>query len=372
MAERFLEDYQAFVAQGRTSGKEKKHAEAYQQLSRAIHLLETEELGNELPDKEVAEVYYLRGDAMLSMEGSDALTDTETFHQVIDDFDEAISLQPEEQFYRLQRGKLYLRQSFAEYATQASQDFEAILKQEPENWEAMRLLGEGYTKQGAYDKAIPLFSRILNKAPDLETLTLRGVAFFQQFPPDYPAALQDFSVALGLAPAEESLYLWKAQCLQELDRVPEAIEVYDELIELAPGKAGYYVDRGFLRSQTDMEAALSDYEAALQITPHPMALNNRAFYYKEKREYQLALQDVMKAIEVDPSFGIAYATAAEIYADVEDRENMYRYLKLALDFYYENPVDVMMEPAFAPFLHEARFQSLIEKKQERQEEGGEG
>ena len=86
---------------------------------------------------------------------------------------------------------------------------------------------------------------------------LKPIAWIHSSPPRFTAALEDFRRSLELDPEQPELYIWLAQCYQELGRLEEAIGTYDRLIERYPRNAGYYVDRGVLKASEDIDAAMS-------------------------------------------------------------------------------------------------------------------
>ncbi|MCB0852457.1 MAG: tetratricopeptide repeat protein, partial [Bacteroidetes bacterium] len=212
-----------------------------------------------------------------------------------------------------------------------------------------------------YEKAIFYFTQSLAIQKEAEIYMLRGVCHFRKAVPDFTSAAQDFGEAQKQLPKLEELYIWRAQCFQELGDFTSAIEEYDRLVEIAPGNASHLIDRGTIKYAIDPEDAFSDFNKALEITVHPLALNNRAYYYLQQGDYDSAIEDAKMALEVDSNYSIAYATLAEIYATQGDREAFYHFLELAKQHYYEDIIDIMMEPAFAPYTAEPRFLKIIGK-----------
>lgn len=348
-----------YISQGRASFEARDFEIAYQQLSLAIGMYE--ENGSEffLNEEEVAEVYLLRGSALYSQSEREALHTPETFAQIIDDFDQAVDIQPHNPIYRNIRGKLYLNCQFASFSKEAQDDFLEVLNTDPQNGFALKSLGEIFSREESYDQAIHYFTKALDIGEDKEIFMLRGVCYFRKNNPDFQSAAEDFGKAQVYLPRLEELYVWRAQCFMELGDTPGAIVEYDKLLKIAPNKAGYYVDRGALRIAIDAEAALDDFNHALEIAPHPLAYNNRAYYHLLKGDYDLAVIDAKNALAVDGERSIAYATLAEIYATMEDDDQFFHYLELAMKYYYDDIVEVMLEPAYASYTSDPRFQKLV-------------
>jgi tetratricopeptide (TPR) repeat protein len=259
------------------------------------------------------------------------------------------------------RGHLHLNCKFSDYKQEAKADFQAAIKANPSDAPAHRLMGEILSKEEDYEKAIYYFTQSLTIEEDTEIYMLRGVCHFRKAIPDFTAAARDFGIAQKQLPKLEELYIWRAQCFQELGDLPSAIAEYDRLIEISPGNASYLIDRGTIKYSEDPEGALADFTQSLEISVHPLALNNRAYYYLQKGDYDAAIADALMALEVDRNYGITYATLAEIYASRGERDDFYHYLALAKEYYYEDVLDMMMEPAFAPYVEESRFLEIIGK-----------
>jgi tetratricopeptide (TPR) repeat protein len=350
---------QRFISHGKALFEARDFEVAHQEFSYALHLLEEADGSRWLEAEEIAEIYLLRGSALFHDDERLAYQDPDVFHQVLEDFEMAIEAQPDNYVYRTLRGRLFLNCKYANYLREAKEDFAKALSLQPDDVQAQKQMGDVLSKLGEFDRAIYYFSQVLNKETDKETYLLRGVSHFRKFPPDFAAAAADFGQAQKWLPRLEELYLWRAKCFQELGEMAVAIEEYDRLLAFSTQKAGYYVDRGVMRLDTDPEGALADYNQALALGANPLAYNNRAFYYRQKGEFDKAIADAQAALAVDPNFAIAYATLAEIYADLGDRESLYEYLELAVTHYYEDALALMEETAFIPYQEEERFRALL-------------
>ncbi len=62
------------------------------------------------------------------------------------------------------------------------------------------------------------------------------------------------------------------------------------------------------------DQAISDYNKALEINPrHTQAYNNRGVAYRSKGQYDQAISDYNKALEINPRFAAAYYNRAIVY-----------------------------------------------------------
>jgi tetratricopeptide (TPR) repeat protein len=119
------------------------------------------------------------------------------------------------------------------------------------------------------------------------------------------------------------------------------------------------VDRGAIRALSDPEGALADYSEAIRLAGHPLAYNNRAFYYLERQNLEAALRDLEAGLPQAEDYPVLYATAAEVYAAAGRRELALRYLRLALQQYYEDASEASASPFLAPWLGDEAFRSLL-------------
>lgn len=355
----------AFYEQGKALYEARDYEEAFVRFSRAIGLVEDQGADHVFSVDEWADLYVSRASALLADGAGTRGVDTETFEEALADFEQAMDVQPDKALLYLLRGRMYLQQGDSKYLAAAQADFERVLDLEPGQTSALRYLGETLAKRDQYQEAIPFLSQALEKNPNTETRLMRGVSYFRQHPPKYAEALADFTEAQKQMPRLESLYIWRAQCLQEMGQIATAIEEYDRLIALAPHKPGYLIDRSVLKMQFDPNASLADLNAALEIAPLPLAYNNRAVIWRMRGNLDAAIADAEAALRADPTFSIAYATLAEIFAEKGDRDSFYQYLELALKHYYEDIIEVLEEPAFGPYAAEPQFLKLLQTAQQQ-------
>lgn len=88
-----------------------------------------------------------------------------------------------------------------------------------------------------------------------------------------------------------------------------------------PDAVSYY-NRGVKFEETGQyEKALADYSKALNLNPKfPEALTNRGNIYATREQYELALSDYHKAIELNPALWRTYKNRGQIYAMREQFE----------------------------------------------------
>lgn len=350
------------MRQGQALYEARSFDEAYYQFTLAIQMVEEAIDDYDLSDAEIAELYLTRGAILAAQDESVALNDPDIFHQVMEDYDDAIDRCPQQFYYRNLRGRMYLNCAFANYTEEAKADFLYVLEQDPEDAGALKHIGQAYSRQEQFGKAIDYFNRAIAVRPDTECYLHRALCYFKNIPPDFEAAAADFGRALEQLPRLEELYIWRAQCFQHLGQISDALAEYDRLLEINPGHASHYVDRGALLSAIDPDGALEDFNRAIEIGHHPLAYNNRACHFLAQGSFEQAAADAQEALTLDPACHIAYATLAEIYAKQGNRETFFHFLTLALQYYYDDVIEVLETQAFAPYLADQQFVALIGKR----------
>lgn len=347
------------IYEGKALYEAREFAEAHQRMSLAIGRIESESDRFLPSEEEIAELYALRASALIGEDEKAAFDDPDIFFQVIQDMEQAIELQPAQALYYRMRADLYEKCTFADYSSEARADYEQVLELLPENEEALLELAQLSSRAEQYEEAIGYLDRLLRQSDHAEALLLRGMCMIRKAIPDLGAAISDFGKVQQLRPNLEEPYVWRATCYQELDQTDLAIAEYDKLLAIAPQKAEYYVDRGAIRALVDPAGALADYTEAIRLAGHPLAYNNRAFYYLENQRLEEALRDLEAGLPQAEDYPVLYATAAEIYAAAGERARCLAYLKLALRHYYEDSHDALASPFLSPWLQDEEFQALL-------------
>ena len=94
-----------------------------------------------------------------------------------------------------------------------------------------------------------------------------------------------------------------------------------EAIEIKPNDARFYISRGTFRGTKNYEDAIEDYTKAIEIDPnYQFAYFNRARVKRELGDYQGAIDDYTKAIKNDPNNHFAYQFRADVKRKSGDNE----------------------------------------------------
>jgi tetratricopeptide (TPR) repeat protein len=144
------------------------------------------------------------------------------------------------------------------------------------------------------------------------TITLRAMMAARD--DNYKQALELAQEAFEMDRNNVVVLFTKANALSLLGREKEAIEAYSRCIWDFDRKhniawlAWCHNNRGNARSSIrDYEGAIADYTKTLELRPtHAVAYNNRGNAKKGKEDYKGALEDYARAIQLDPSYAGAY------------------------------------------------------------------
>lgn len=223
---------------------------------------------------------------------------------------------------------------------QAKALYKNILQVQPQHIDALHLLGLIAKAQGQPQTAIALIQQSLSLHPNPIVYTNLGVIYheLQQF----ERALQCCEQALNLAPHYTEARLTRANALLAMQRIPEAITHYQQVINdkpnaqahcnlgnallgihdyagalkhfhlaltLRPDYAEALSNKGLvLQELGELDAALGCYNQAIALRPtYAKALYNRANLYNTRRQFANALSDYQLAIAIEPNYAKAHA-----------------------------------------------------------------
>lgn len=184
-------------------------------------------------------------------------------------------------------------------------------------------IGRVAEARGAFNKAIELRDDLY--------LAWFAKGFASGFDQKFDLALEacDKAIDLQVNPShyKYEAYRCKAGALQELGRFEPALNSLNEAIKFDDNNAADFLAQGELRY------ALGHYRGALEslnkaielrklqkLSPSALMYNNRAFVQLELGKYELALEDVETAIEIDGKYVPAWSNKGLILETMEQNE----------------------------------------------------
>jgi tetratricopeptide (TPR) repeat protein len=219
--------------------------------------------------------------------------------------------------------------------------YREILDIDPEDSNALHLLGVTYYQQGFPETAIPLIGASIRINPT-NCLAYTNLGNALQGIGKSLEAIHCYDCALSIAPLHADAFFNRGIALQSLDRPEEALSSYeqaivaddqhveahfrrgnslyalgrpdeaivsyDRVIVHSPSHAEAYFNRGVvLQSVERNEEALRSYNHTLQINPdHARAFNNRGNTLQSLDLYQDAINSYGRAQAICPDYGDPY------------------------------------------------------------------
>ncbi|MVA24707.1 tetratricopeptide repeat-containing glycosyltransferase family protein [Agrobacterium vitis] len=162
-------------------------------------------------------------------------------------------------------------------------------------------------KAGMLDEAIAHYRAILEEEPD-QVDALRLLASAERSRGDLAQSLSLYARALRLAPEESDIWYNLGNALGEAGRKPDALEAYQRAAQLAPDNAPCYANIGVTHADLDdYPAAIAAYRQALVLDPqNRIALHNLGNALAELGEAEAAMALLSKALEIYPSSAEAH------------------------------------------------------------------
>jgi predicted O-linked N-acetylglucosamine transferase (SPINDLY family)/SAM-dependent methyltransferase len=191
---------------------------------------------------------------------------------------------------------------------EAGEILEAVVASDPQNWQALHLLGLILYRQHHHVRAAALIRQCLAINPTLaEAYSDLGVVFKDLGELDDAQAACERAIALkpGFHPAHSNL----GNIFKALGRFEDAADCYIRAIELAPNFADGYANLGsVLLTLRKPEDALKVCRRAVELAPHNVpALVTLGHALRAIEEPREAIRIYRRAIELKPDYGPAHS-----------------------------------------------------------------
>ncbi|MEA5469755.1 tetratricopeptide repeat protein [Spirulina sp. 06S082] len=238
-----------------------------------------------------------------------ALSDQGKVEEAIEASQEAIRLNPNYAFAYNNLGNALRNQGKLEEAIEA---YQQALRLNPNYATAYYNLGIALRNQGKLEEAIEAYQQALRLNPNDATayynvwVTLSDQGKLEE-------AIEAYQQAIRLNP-NYAAYNNLGNMLRNQGKLEEAIEAYQEAIRLNPNYATAYHNLGnVLYDQGKLEEALAKCNQALKlpeqtnITPasaHTLARNCLGLIYQKQEQYEEAIAEFQKAINLDSNWQI--------------------------------------------------------------------
>jgi len=181
--------------------------------------------------------------------------------------------------------------------------YRQVLQADPDNAEAMQLLGVIAHQVGRNDLAVELFDKVLAIQPGYaEAWGNRGLS--QHALGRYEEALGSFDRALSIRAGYAEALSNRGNTLRELGRLEESLASYDRALSIRPAFAEALNNRGnVLKTLGRLDEALASLDTALAISPgYAEALSNRGLVLQALGRHDEALASYGQALALNPGY----------------------------------------------------------------------
>ena len=244
--------------------------------------------------------------------------------RAIEQFKEVVRLDPSDTESALWLARLYRLENEHDKAETV---LRGILKDEPDNESAVEQLTQLLLDEGKSSDAIALLESVNAKSPSATLLDLLGDAYTQA--KDLAKAEDAYRQAVDMDPSELTHYRGLGQTLLSEEKYPEALKVYQKLIDLMPDDADNYLRAAQIyREMHEMDKAEESLVKARQYAPGSLEVQyNQAMLYEAEGRFDDAIRVLSDAAanvkDQSPSLPSRRRSLAVIYQQLGQlyREN---------------------------------------------------
>ena len=178
-----------------------------------------------------------------------------------------------------------------------------VLRQQPNNPDALHLLGVIARQQGRAEVAVHSIEQALAVRPE-DAAALNNLGLAHQALGHLDRALDRFEQAVAIRPEFAEAHNNRGIALREQDRLDEAVASYHHAIRLQPDYAQAHHNLGVaLTAQHHLDEAVTHYRRAVAIKPdYAKAHNNLGIALKTLGLLDEAEASYRRALEIEPAF----------------------------------------------------------------------
>jgi tetratricopeptide (TPR) repeat protein len=204
---------------------------------------------------------------------------------------------------------------------EAEKLYARTLKAEPDNFDALHLLGLINAQSGQMGEAYRLMSAALKINPNVPDVLINFANVLHGLKRD-DEALASIDKALALRPGDPDALLHRGNALNALNRPNEALPCFDAVLARNPGHRDALLNRGVARATLgDHQQALADFDAVLARMPKDAeALYNRGTALIELGRYAEALIALDHALAVSPQHLRAWTNRGRVLQALQRHE----------------------------------------------------
>lgn len=210
----------------------------------------------------------------------------------------------------------------------AQKIYESILEIDPNNFDALHLLGVLATQYKKFEIAIDLISSAIS-INRKNARAYYNLGFAYQESKNFELALSNYEKAIDLDPNYYVAHSNKASTLKELNRLEDALSSYNTAIELNPKLADAHSNCAVILQELNrLPEAIQRCNLAIDLNPNlALGYYNRGIVLNDLKDFENASNDFKAAIEMKPDyvfvFGLMLHTRMKICDWRDYEENVH-------------------------------------------------
>lgn len=195
------------------------------------------------------------------------------------------------------------------------------IQNDPTNPDLFLKRGNVFANAARYSEAIADYDRVVQLQPDnAQPYFLRGN--LEEYQGRSAQALSDYGQAIRYGPNPVSAYQRRGKLYFKLKKYDEAVSDLSKAIELAPNMQTSYWDRAMAYAgKLDHEKAIEDYTTAVSFGIAPNILVERGEEYLKIGDYQKALTDFNRVMQIKGESVPARLGRAQCYYQLQDYDH---------------------------------------------------
>lgn len=235
----------------------------------------------------------------------------ERFDAAIDDFTQAIELQPDNWRHYCCRAKCYRE---AGQVQEALADTSKALELNPHNVEIQHERALALVKAECYGDALAILERAIQLKPQ-QAVSYHYRAHVYEEMKEYRRAMADFNKSLEMEPRLAGYHRCRSRLYALLHQHEQALADAQTAVELGPESVSNWLQRGRVHEGLERyEEAVSDYSKAIALQPErPSLWVSRGVLHRKTQCWEKAIADFEEAAKLQPHWNNIYIELAQTY-----------------------------------------------------------
>jgi len=185
----------------------------------------------------------------------------------------------------------------------AIQDYDQAIRLNPQYAAAYHNRGIIHARNGEYERAVQDYDEAIRLDPnDAGAFINRGVVY--QDKRQYEPAIADYSQAIRIDPKNPYGFMNRGNTYEEIGQYDLALLDHDQAVRLKPNEAKTFMNRGNVyRDKRQYDRAVQDYDQAVRLKPNYVnAFINRGIARFMQGQFAAAVPDFTRARELSPDY----------------------------------------------------------------------